>query len=303
MKRLIHESARMNTNQKEENKSKPVSSNSFLPLIRVHSCEFVDKILLLFLLFPFFVALPAKAEEITVSAAISLKESLTQIGSAYEKAAGDRIIFNFDASGKLAAQIQLGAPVDAFISADDEQMNKLTKAGKIAAGTRRVIVDNSLVLIVPAAENNVPRSFTDLAIDNGKKIAVGEPKTVPAGHYALQTLKALKLDTAVASRLVFGESVRQVLTYVEQNEVCAGIVYATDAKQAGDKVKLIATADPATHEVIEYPAAVVAASARKARAQQFLDFLATDTAKTIFTDRGFGLPPASAAEPTTRPSP
>jgi len=165
----------------------------------------------------------------------------------------DHVTFNFDSSGKLAAQIKQGAPVDAFVSADDQQMDKL--AGKVNAGSRRVIVDNSLVLIAPADEKNPPKSFADLAVDHGKKIAIGEPKTVPAGRYAMQTLKSLKLDQVVTARLVFGESVREVLTYVQQNEVYAGIVYATDAIQAGDKVKVVAVADPVddSHEQAREP--------------------------------------------------
>jgi molybdate transport system substrate-binding protein len=304
MKRLILPCTRMNTNQKDDKTQtrSPLFSSLF---IRVHLSAFVDKpfsisrapriaILLAFLLS----APLAKAQDITVSAAISLKESLTQIGSAYEKSSGDHLQFNFDASGKLAAQIRQGAPVDAFVSADDQQMNKLDSAGKIAADTRRVVVNNSLVLIAPADEKDAPTSFTDLAVDHGKKIAIGEPKTVPAGRYAMQTLKSLALDQAVTARLVFGESVRQVLTYVERDEVYAGIVYATDAAQAGDKVKVIAVADPATHEVIEYPAAVVAGSPHAAAARKFLDYLTTDSAKVIFTAHGFTLPPS-----TVRPTP
>jgi molybdate transport system substrate-binding protein len=244
------------------------------------------------------VALPARGETITVSAAISLKESLSEIGKAYETATHDQVIFNFDASGKLQMQIMQGAPVDAFVSADDEQMNKLEITRKIRNGSRRVVVNNTLVLIVPAEAKNPPADFADLATDRGRKISIGEPKTVPAGRYAMQTLKSMKLDQAVGPRLVYGESVRQVLTYVEQDEVNAGIVYGTDARLAKDKVKVVATADPATHDVIEYPAAVVAASSHQEAAAKFLDYLATAPARAVFVSRGFSIP-----IPTTRPSP
>jgi molybdate transport system substrate-binding protein len=246
------------------------------------------------LLLSLLAAFPARGETITVSAAISLKESLTEIGNAYEKNTGDHVTFNFDASGKLAAQIKQGAPVDAFISADNEQMDRL--ADKVDKSTRRVIADNTLVLIVPVNGKDGPKDFADLAKDNGRKIAIGEPRTVPAGHYAMQALKSLKIDQAVTPRLVYGESVRTVLTYVEQNEVCAGIVYGTDAKLAGDKVKKIAAADPSMHDVIEYPAEVVTNSQHIDAAKKFLDYLSTDSAKTIFTNHGF-------TPPTTRPSP
>ena len=179
------------------------------------------------------------AAEITVFAAVSLTDSLKEIAAAYEKESGDHATFNFDSSGKLAAQIKQGAPVDAFVSADNDQMDKLIASGKVDKKASRMIVGNSLVLIAPADEKDAPKSFADLAIDHGKKIAIGEPKTVPAGRYAMQTLKSLKLDEAVSPRLVYGESVRQVLIYVEQDEVYAGIVYSTDAIQAGNKVKMI----------------------------------------------------------------
>jgi molybdate transport system substrate-binding protein len=249
----------------------------------------------------FIFAIPASAETITISAAISLKESLTEIGKSYEAATHDHLIFNFDASGKLAMQIMQGAPVDAFVSADDEQMNKLANTGKIKADTRRVIVNNSLVLIAPIDEKDPPAGFADLGKIHDLKICIGEPKTVPAGHYAMQTLKAMKLDQAVASRLVFGESVRQVLTYVEAGEVYAGIVYSTDALLAKGKVKVIATADAGTHDVIEYPAAVVTASSHQEAAAKFLDYLATDQAKAVFVARGFAT--NSPRFPTTRPGP
>ncbi len=240
---------------------------------------------------------PSKGADITVSAAISLKESLEEIGRAYESQTHDHVTFNFDASGKLAAQIRQGAPVDLFISADDEQMDKLADAKKVAAATRRVVVENTLVLISPADAKDSPAGFADLANDHGKKIAIGEPKTVPAGRYAMQTLKVMKLEKAVAPRLVYGESVRQVLTYVEQGEVCAGIVYGTDAKMAGAKVKVIATADASCHDKIEYPAAVVEGSAHADAAKRFLDYLAMEQAKKIFISKSFQMP----GPPSTRP--
>ena len=105
-------------------------------------------------------------------------------------------------------------------------------------------------------------------------------------------------DEAVAPRLVYGESVRQVQSYVEQDEVYAGIVYSTDALLAGDKVKVVATTDDGTHDVIEYPAAVVAGSAHAPAAKKFLDYVSTDQAKSILILRGFTIP-----SPSTRPSP
>jgi molybdate transport system substrate-binding protein len=241
------------------------------------------------------VSLSARADTITVSAAISMKESLSDIRKAYEASSGDHVLLNLDASGKLEVQIQQGAPVDLIISADDEQIDKLAKANRIDKATRQMIVDNTLVLIASSKEKDPPKSFADLATDRGRKIAIGEPKTVPAGRYAMQTLKAMHLDQAVASRLLLGESVRGVLSYVERDEVSAGIVYGTDASEAGDTVKLIATAEASSHDRIEYPAAVIAGSAHADAAKRFLRYLLSEPAKKIFIARGFSMPDAKSA--------
>ncbi len=115
----------------------------------------------------------------------------------------------------------------------------------------------------------------------------------------MQTLESLHLTAAVTPRLVYGSNVRQVLDYVQQNEVDAGIVYATDVRQAGDAVKVIATADASTHDAIEYPAVLVTGASHSAAARKFLDYLLTPPAQAIFTASGFNPPP----QPATRPNP
>ena len=149
------------------------------------------------------------------------------------------------------------------------------------------------MLIVPR-DSNVPLdSFESLGKGTIKRLAIGEPKTVPAGEYAVQVLKKLKLDDALADKLVYGSNVRQVLDYVTRGEVTAGVVYATDAKQAGDKVKVVATAPEDSHEPIVYPAVLVKKSRNAAAARRFLDHLATDDARHILQQRGFTTPPAA----------
>src|SRR5205814_2358830 len=103
-----------------------------------------------------------------------------------------------------------------------------------------------------------------------KQIAIGEPKTVPAGQYAMQTLKSLGLSDQLKGKLILGANVRQVLAYVERGEVSAGIVYLTDAKQSGDKVKVVATAEESTHEPIVYPGVVLKTSTKTDAAKKFL---------------------------------
>jgi molybdate transport system substrate-binding protein len=186
------------------------------------------------------------------------------------------------------AQVGNGAPIDAFISAADKQVDALIEKGHLDKATRRVVAGNRLVLIVPADAKSAPALFKDLADAKHRRVAVGEPKTVPAGQCATQVLEKLGVADALAGRLVYGANVRQVLDYVTRGEVAAGIVYATDAKAAGDdKVRVVATADPEMHDPIVYPAAVVTKSGKRQAAARFLDFLGGDTARQILEDRGF----------------
>lgn len=265
------------------------------------SRRFACLALLLVACFPLAAARPAAAEPVRVSAAISLKDALAEAAKAYKVAGGGDVEFAFGSSGELMAQIKNGAPVDAFISAANKQVDDLSKAGKIDDATRRVVAGNRLVLVVPASAKAPPAGFKELADPGVKRVSIGEPRTVPAGQYATQVLKALKVDSALGDRLVYGSNVRQVLDYVERGEVAAGVVYSTDAKQSGDKVKVVATADAALHDPIVYPAVIVRNSRNKAEAQKFLDFLAGDKGKAILATYGFtdGTAPAG---PTTAPA-
>jgi molybdate transport system substrate-binding protein len=239
----------------------------------------------------------AAEDEITVSAAISLKEALTEAASKYVSRGGDHVVFNFGASGALEAQIKQGAPVDLFISAGTQQVDELIAAGQADRSSRRAIARNALVLVVPIVAKDPPRGFDELSSDRAHKIAIGEPKAVPAGTYAMQTLTALHLAEPLRDRLIFGANVRQVLDYVCRDEVDAGIVYATDAASAKDQVKVVATADPTTHEPIEYPAVIITGSAHTAAARRFLDFVASSEAQGVFAARGFESP-----SPVTQPT-
>ncbi|HEY8666347.1 MAG TPA: molybdate ABC transporter substrate-binding protein [Tepidisphaeraceae bacterium] len=247
-------------------------------------------------------AVRAGAATIEVSAAASLQEALTEIARAYEHDSGDTIRLNFGASGQLLAQITHGAPVDLFISAAQAQMDELKKA-RLIAGEDHLIARNTLVLIVPASAANPPANFADLTDARFGRIAMGQPKTVPAGEYAMQTIKALKIADAVKPRLVYGLNVRQVLDYVERGEVDAGIVYATDAIAAGEKVKVAAAADEKLHEPIVYSAAVLRDAPQPAAAGAFLAYLSTRPAQAILQKKGFAPPsPTPPAPPTTKSS-
>jgi molybdate transport system substrate-binding protein len=241
---------------------------------------------------------PTRAgETIRVAAAISLKEAITDVAAAYERRTGDKVELSFGSSGQILAQIKGGAPIDAFISAADKQVKELAAAGLADEHSRRVVVRNSLVLIVPRDSKVKLDSFESLATAPIRKLAVGEPKTVPAGEYASQALERLKVTAALSDKFVYGSNVRQVLDYVIRGEVTAGIVYATDAKQAGDKVKVVATAAAASHDPIIYPAVVVKKSSTRDAAMRFLDYATSDEdAVRLLEARGFTRPEAATGK-------
>jgi molybdate transport system substrate-binding protein len=239
------------------------------------------------------------AEDITVSAAISLKESLEAIGPQYESSSGDHIKLTLGASGQLSTQIANGAPVDLFISAAKQQVDDLKKVGKTVNSSACVVVSNEMVLIVPAGAKSAPASFEELADAKVSRIAVGEPKTVPAGQYAKETLEHLKLTQKLTGKLIYGMNVRQVLQYVESGEVDAGIVYLSDAQQAGQKVTIVATAKPEWHEPIEYWGVAISGAAHASAAERFLAYLKEQQAQQVFQAHGFTAP---TSQPATQPA-
>jgi molybdate transport system substrate-binding protein len=228
-----------------------------------------------------------KRVSLTISAAASLQDALTEVESTYQ-AGHANVDFrnNFGSSGTLAREIEEGAPVDAFLSAAPKPMNELEVKGLIAGGTRQDLLRNSLVLIAPL--DSKLQGFAGLGDGSTRLIAVGDPASVPAGQYAQQTLTALRLYDQVKGKLVLGKDVRQVLTYVETGNADAGLVYATDAQNSG-WVRLVAVAPESSHDSIVYPAAVVKTSGKQESASRFVAFLSSPEARAIFTKRGFTL--------------
>jgi molybdate transport system substrate-binding protein len=243
----------------------------------------------------------ASAETVRVGVAVSLKEAVTEITKSYTKTTGNKVTFTFGSSGQIMAQIQAGAPLDAFISAADKQVDELEKAGLVEQESRRVVAGNTLVLIVPTKSRAKLDSFESLAKQPIKRLATGDPKSVPAGQYAKQVFEKLKLNDALKDKIVYGGNVRQVLDYVVRDEVTAGVVYATDAKEAGDKVKVVAEAPKDSHDAIAYPAIVIKNAARAAAAGKFLDHLASEDARKALNVRGFKVPEAASAPAGRRP--
>jgi len=224
---------------------------------------------------------------LTVSAAASLREAMTELEASFEAAnAGVDVRTNFGASGALRQQIEQGAPVDVFVSAAEAPMDALQKAGLIDPRTRRVAAGNELVLVVPAAGASPVRAFADLARPEVRRIALGAPASVPAGDYAEQVLRALGIAEAVRARIVYAQNVRQVLGYVESGNVDAGVVYRTDAA-VSRRVRVAAAAPPGTHRPITYPVAVVARTAEPELARAYAAHLLGPAGREVLRRRGF----------------
>ena len=243
-------------------------------------------VLALVALAPCGVAQPVTAT-VTVFAAASLTDSLKAVAAAYQSGTGAKIVLSFGASSTLARQIDQGAQADIFLSADSDWMDFLQKNGRIAAGTRKDLLGNQLVLIAASDAGPVPRiaPHFDLAGALGaRKLALADPASVPAGKYGKAALTALGVWDSVADKVAPAENVRVALEYVARGEAPFGIVYATDARIA-PSIRVAGVFPQDSHAPIVYPAALTTDAGVAARA--FLAFLSGPQARAIFEKAGF----------------
>lgn len=230
--------------------------------------------------------MPAAASQITVSAAASLADALKEIASNYEAHANDKVFCNFAASSTLARQIQEGAPVDIFFSADEAKMDALEKNGLIAVGSRRSLLSNSLVVIVPNDSRLAVRSAADLTNTTISRVALADTRLVPAGIYAKEYLLNQKLWPAIAPKVIPTENVRGALAAVESGNVDAGLVYKTDAA-ISKRVKIAYEVSRSDGPKISYPIALVKDAPQSEAARRFLKYLCSDAAAKVFEKYGF----------------
>jgi len=228
----------------------------------------------------------SRAAEVMVFAAASLTDCLKKIGAAYEKKTGKKPDFNFGASSTLARQIEEGAPADIFFSADEALMDELDHRGLVAAGTRESHLSNSLVVVVASDSNLHIHSAKELADSSVKRVALADPKIVPAGVYSREYFEKLHLWQAVQPKVVPTDNVRAALAAVESGNVDAGMVYKTDAA-ISHKVKVACEIPPQDGPPISYPMAVLKESSHPDAARAFLDYLDGDEASMIFERYGF----------------
>ena len=226
-------------------------------------------------------------EEVTILAAASLTDVCTELDKIYAQTHPEvKLTFSFGSSGALQTQIEEGAPADIFFSASTKQMNALKEEGLMVTDSIDELLENKIVLIVPADSDKGIASFDDAVTDKVSMIGLGEPESVPAGQYAEEIFTTLGTLEQVKAKANYGTDVRTVLSWVETGDVDCGVVYATDA-YSSDKVKIVAEAPEGSCRKVIYPAGIVGSSAHKDAAKEFVDFLGSDTGMEVFEKYGF----------------
>lgn len=228
-------------------------------------------------------------QELFVAAAASLTDAMEEITEIYEEEHSDvELTFNFAGSGKLAQQIQQGAPVDVFISANENWMDTLIEEDYIDADERLEVTGNRLVIITQHDTDISYDTFDDIDGTVLDQIAIGNPESVPAGEYTEEILDNLDKWDELEDQFVYAKDVRQVLTYVESGNADIGFVYESDALSS-DKVKIITYSNPENHNKIIYPGAILNDSEMQSEGKEFLKYLQSDEGQEILERYGFTL--------------
>ena len=225
-------------------------------------------------------------KELTISAAASLTDAMDELKEIYEAENNVELTFNFAGSGKLAQQIQQGAPVDVFISANENWLDTLLEEGLIDADSTTDVTGNKLVLIAEKDTTLAYDSFSDINVKELSNIAVGKPESVPAGEYTKKALEAIDKWEEIEPYIVYAKDVRQVLTYVETGNAEIGFVYESDALSS-DKVEILTESNPKEHDPIIYPGGVTTETEQEEVAEDFLAFMTSDEAQEILETYGF----------------
>jgi len=227
----------------------------------------------------------ARTDEILVAAAGSLTDVLKELSAAYQSKSKNTVNFNFGPSSTLARQIEEGAPADMFFSADLAQMDDLDKNGRLEPGTRKNLLSNQLVIVVPSDSKLAIASPKDLLKSEVKKIALAGPP-VPVGVYSSKYLEAEGLWDQIKPKVVPVQDVRATLASVESGNVEAGFVYKTDAA-VSKKVKIVYEVPINKGPKIVYPVAIVKESKRKDAARDFLNYVQIPASKELFKKYSF----------------
>jgi len=224
------------------------------------------------------------ATDINLSVAASLREAVTELSDTFaKKTPGVAFQRNFGASGALAKQVENGAPCDLFFSANQEWVDYLKGKKFIDAGNSSIFAYNELVFVgkpgVKAA------SLQDVA--KLEKIAIGSPKSVPAGQYAMEAFKRAGVDKQLENKLVMARDVRECLMYADRGEVDGAFVYKTDAEQMAKTAKMLFVVPQGLYQRVTYPMGLTVSGSKKAEAAAFYKFLQSPEAKAVLTKHGF----------------
>jgi molybdate transport system substrate-binding protein len=228
-------------------------------------------------------------QPLTVFAAASLKNALDEVNANWTKKSSVEVRTSYAASSALAKQIEESAPADLFLSADLQWMDYVEKKNLVRAGTRQILLGNSLVIVAPKNSK-----IGNLAVDgklelakllgNGR-LSLAGVEAVPAGRYAKAALIKLGLWNSVEKKLAEAENVRAALALVSRGEAPLGVVYSTDA--AADKgVKVVGILPADSHPAIVYPSAVINAS-KNAQSETYRKYLSSPEALEVFKKHGF----------------
>ena len=234
----------------------------------------------------------ARAEPpVTLFAAASTIEAMTAVARAYEAGGGARVRTVFAASSTLARQIAQGAPADLYLSANTAWMDELDGRGALEPGSRIDLLGNTLVLIAskrrPVTLDIAP-GFALAGALADRRLAIGDPAHVPAGIYAKAALVKLGVWPEVSARVAYLGDVRAALAMVDRGEAAAGIVYASDVRNAA-RIRVVGRFPTASHPAIVYPLAVIAGRGRP-EVLAFYEFLQTLQARSLFESQGFSAP-------------
>ncbi len=236
---------------------------------------------------------PAAAQERgpLVLAAASLQESMNAAADAWAARGHARPVLSFAGSSALARQIKAGAPADLFISADEDWMNDVERAGFVQRGTRADMAGNRLVLVTSARQPvrlRIGRGMPIARALGPSRLAMADPDSVPAGKYGKSALTALGVWPSVAGRIARTDNVRGALALVERGAARLGVVYETDAR-ASRQVRVVGAFPASSHAPIRYPLARLSAS-RNRDAEGFRQFLLSPSGSAIFARYGFTRP-------------
>ena len=252
--------------------------------------RFFKSLIVLCLLFMFILlfgcAQEQRQNELSVFAAISLKDALTEIGATFIVENQVKVYYNFAASTTLQRQLENGAPGDVFISASPRQVVALETSGLLEAESRRNLLTNRLVLVADETAEISVETPTNLVVPEISRIAIGHPDIVPAGAYAKEALAYFGLWETLRPKLIFGTDVRATLAYVTAGNVDIAVVYKTDTTLTED-INVLYQLPPKAYTPITYPAVVMKESPRKQLAHRFITYLQSMESGEIFEKHGF----------------